>query len=55
MEAVAGVYVQHVGIEVRDVEKIIKCFSVHSDLPEPIRTAHLIASGVTLGESRHRP
>lgn len=55
MEAVAGVFVQHVGIEVRDVETIIKRFSVHSDLPEPIRTAHLIASGITLGESRHRP
>ena len=55
MESVASVYVQRIGIGLRDVEQILARFSVHGLLPEPIRVAHLIASGITQGESRHRP
>jgi endonuclease V-like protein UPF0215 family len=28
---------------------------LHGRMPEPLRTAHLIAGGVTLGESSGRP
>lgn len=55
MESIAGVYVQRVGIGLREVEKLLARFSVHGLLPEPIRVAHIIASGITQGESRHRP
>lgn len=35
----------------KEALELIKCFTSTSKLPEPIRIAHLIASGITLGES----
>ena len=54
MQPVAGVYVQCAGISTEKAGLLIRRFVVHSRLPEPLRTAHLIAGGVTTGESRHR-
>jgi endonuclease V-like protein UPF0215 family len=54
MEPVAGVFVQRVGISLEDSGALIKRLAVNSALPEPLRTAHLIAGGIGLGESRHR-
>jgi hypothetical protein len=54
MEPVAGVYVQRAGLSLTETETLLKRFSPHSTMPEPLRTAHLIAAGVTLGESSHR-
>jgi endonuclease V-like protein UPF0215 family len=41
------VYVQLSGISLRDAQKIIKLTSSRSCLPEPLRVAHLIASGIS--------
>jgi endonuclease V-like protein UPF0215 family len=54
MEAVQGVYVQRAGITLNQAADLIRRLAPHSTLPEPLRTAHLIAGGVTQGESRHR-
>lgn len=54
MESVAGVYVQRAGISLARTEELIGHTARHGLLPEPLRTAHLIAGGVTTGESRHR-
>ncbi len=54
MEALGGVYVQRAGIDLDATLSLIKAFAVNSAIPEPLRTAHLIAAGVALGESRHR-
>ncbi len=54
MEPLARVYVQRVGIPLERTAELIRRLSVHSALPEPLRTAHLIAGGLTRGESRHR-
>ena len=54
MELLAGVYVQRAGVDVADAKRLIKRLAMNSDIPEPLRTAHLIAGGVTMGESRHR-
>ncbi len=54
MEALGGLYVQRAGIDAKATLSLIKAFAFNSDIPEPLRTAHLIAAGVTLGESRHR-
>jgi len=54
IEAVAGVYVQRAGISLRDTEALIQRSACNSKLPEPLRTAHLIAGGIAQGESRHR-
>ena len=54
LEAVAGVFVQRVGISLSAADELIKRLAVNSVLPEPLRTAHLIAGGIGMGESRHR-
>jgi len=47
-------YYQFIGLEKDQVEKIIKLSCVRSLIPEPLRVAHLIASGVVRGESHGR-
>jgi len=54
VEPGAGVYVQRAGISLRDTETLIERLALNGRLPEPLRTAHLIAGGIAQGESRHR-
>ena len=54
MESAAGLFTQRAGISIDDARQVLKRLAVHSSMPEPLRTAHLIAGGVTRGESRHR-
>ncbi|MBN2459348.1 DUF99 family protein [Candidatus Woesearchaeota archaeon] len=49
-----NIYVQCVGISKDKAKKILKICCTHSNLPEAIRVAHLVASGVSEGESRGR-
>ena len=48
------IYFQIAGLSKQKAKEILKLTCIHSLLPEPIRVAHLIASGVVLGESRGR-
>jgi len=48
------IYFQISNITKENAEKIIKMSATHSLVPEPLRAAHLIASGVTTGESKRR-
>ncbi|MEM4772868.1 MAG: DUF99 family protein, partial [Nanoarchaeales archaeon] len=48
-------YFQNVGISDEEAKEIILKTSVNSRIPEPVRVAHLIAMGVTLGYSRGKP
>jgi len=41
------IYMQIAGLERRDAEKIVKITSTRSNIPEPLRVAHIIASGLT--------
>ena len=54
VEPAAGVYVQRAGISLRDTEMLIERLALNGRLPEPLRTAHLIAGGIVQGQSRHR-
>jgi hypothetical protein len=54
MEPMAGVWVQRAGISAADAERALRRLQVTGKLPEPLRTAHLIAGGVATGASRHR-
>jgi len=45
------IYVKCVGISIEDTKEIIKLSTIRGVVPEPIRVAHLIASGVARGES----
>ncbi|MFQ6618329.1 MAG: DUF99 family protein [Fidelibacterota bacterium] len=55
MEPVAKVFVQRVGLSAEQAASVIEHFTVHSQIPEPIRTAHLIAGALTNGQSRGHP
>jgi endonuclease V-like protein UPF0215 family len=48
----SSIYVQNAGISLESVNKIIRLTSIRSNIPEPLRVAHLIATGIILGESR---
>jgi endonuclease V-like protein UPF0215 family len=45
---------QKIGLSSSDAEKIIRLTIVRGLVPEPLRAAHIIASGITLGDSRGR-
>jgi len=45
----AIVYMQASGIHEEDARKIVQLTSTRSDVPEPLRVAHLIASGISGG------
>jgi endonuclease V-like protein UPF0215 family len=52
MEAQAGVWVQRAGLTPAQSEALLRRSAFHGHLPEPIRVAHLIAGGMTVGASR---
>lgn len=54
MESLAGVWVQRVGISPSEAGALIERFALHSVVPEPLRTAHLIAGGMSSTPSRQR-
>ncbi len=45
------VFIQLCGIDKESAVEIVRLTSIHSNIPEPLRVAHLIATGVVLGES----
>jgi endonuclease V-like protein UPF0215 family len=55
MESAAGLFIQRAGLASSEANALLDRLAIHSRLPEPLRTAHLIAGGVTSGESRNRP
>jgi endonuclease V-like protein UPF0215 family len=45
------IYIKCVGITLEETKEIIKLSTIRGVIPEPIRVAHLIASGIIRGES----
>lgn len=54
-EPAGHVYVQRVGLSTAQARAVVERFAIHSHLPEPLRTAHLIAGAIAAGQSRGRP
>lgn len=48
------VYLHNINLEWQDATALVDRFATNSYLPEPLRTAHLIAGALVDGESRHR-
>jgi hypothetical protein len=47
-----NLYLQLAGISIEEAKKILLITCIHSNIPEPIRVSHLIASGIHYGESK---
>jgi len=47
------VYVHAAGISEEDAKRILKSTSTRSNVPEALRVAHIIASGLTQGRAQH--
>ncbi|MFC3286250.1 endonuclease dU [Litchfieldella rifensis] len=54
MEPLAGVYVQRMGLSREEAAAVLHETSLNGVIPEPLRTAHLIAGGIATGESSGR-
>jgi len=54
MEPVRGVYVQRAGLSLVEARDLLAATTLHGNLPEPLRLAHLIAGGIVTGKSRGR-
>jgi endonuclease V-like protein UPF0215 family len=54
MEPMRGVYVQRAGVTPQQADELLRATTLHGNLPEPLRLAHLIAGGLVTGVSRGR-
>ena len=54
MEPVRGVFVQRAGLSLVEARDLLAATTLHGNLPEPLRLAHLIAGGIVTGKSRGR-
>ncbi|HSH49275.1 MAG TPA: DUF99 family protein [Halomonas sp.] len=54
MEPTAGIYIQRQGLSLVEAERVLEATAIHGRIPEPLRTAHLIAGGIARGESSGR-
>lgn len=54
MEPCGGVFFQRAGLSLAEAHATVLRHSREGNVPEPLRVAHLIAGGVTDGESRGR-
>lgn len=49
-----NLYIQTAGISIEKAAEVLRVSCTRGNIPEPLRSAHLIARGVTLGESKGR-
>lgn len=52
MEPAGKAYVQRAGLSLAEAVAVVERFSIYGNLPEPLRTAHLIAGAIAEGQSR---
>jgi uncharacterized protein len=52
MEQMGAVFVQRVGLSSEQAAAVLNQFAVYGNIPEPLRTAHLIAGALVCGQSR---
>ena len=53
-ERLGAVWVQRVGLSVKEATALLAATTSHGNIPEPLRLAHIIAGGVERGASRGR-
>lgn len=55
VEPLGRVFVQRIGLTRDEAAAVLDRLAVHSHVPEPLRTAHLVAGALAEGVSRGRP
>ena len=55
MEPAGPVFIQRVGLAREDALETMRPVAVHGHVPEPLRSAHLIAGALVSGQSRGKP
>jgi endonuclease V-like protein UPF0215 family len=50
-----GLFVAHAGARRKDAERLLRATLHKSQLPEPLRLAHLVGAAIAHGQSRGRP
>ena len=50
-EKIGKIFIQRIGIQKQDASLIVEMTCTRSIIPEPLRQAHIIASGIVRGES----
>ncbi|MFO8112744.1 MAG: DUF99 family protein [Desulfosalsimonadaceae bacterium] len=55
MTPVKNVFAQTIGLSAEQAADTIERFSIHGNMPEPLRSSHLIAGALSYGHSRGRP
>mgnify|MGYP006288197439 CR=1 FL=1 len=50
-ERESKIFIQFKGIDEKDAKEVVRMTSTRSSIPEPLRLAHLIATGISRGES----
>jgi endonuclease V-like protein UPF0215 family len=53
-DAAPKLWVQRAGLSMESVRKLVESTTLHGNVPEPVRLAHLIAGGIVTGRSRGR-
>jgi uncharacterized protein len=49
-----GLWIQRVGLSLEEARRVVERTTLHGNVPEPLRLAHLIAGGIVAGKSRGR-
>jgi endonuclease V-like protein UPF0215 family len=49
-----SLWVQRVGLSLEAARRLVESSTLHGNVPEPLRLAHLIAGGIVAGRSRGR-
>jgi endonuclease V-like protein UPF0215 family len=54
-EGAPRLWVQRAGLSMEAARQLVDRTTLHGNIPEPVRVAHLIAGGIVTGRSRGRP
>jgi endonuclease V-like protein UPF0215 family len=54
-EGVPRLWLQRIGLSLETARAVVQATTLHGNVPEPLRLAHLIAGGIATGRSRGRP
>ncbi|MFW6297427.1 MAG: DUF99 family protein [Desulfosalsimonas sp.] len=55
MEKLGNIFIQRVGLSPEQAKTVLDRLCIHGNIPEPLRSAHMIATALVNGQSRGQP